>query len=137
MRTSFWKFLRHKDNSSAVRETASTNLYFTSQFFCMRYIICLLALCLSCAHDQYATSNKVYKRQAKQYGKTIEAYPLHDSLNNPGFIGTTNFNLRKPNFVIIHHTAQNSCAQTLKTFTTQSTEVSAHYVICKDGTIHH
>jgi N-acetylmuramoyl-L-alanine amidase len=45
--------------------------------------------------------------------------------------------LRKPNFVIIHHTAQNSCEQTLKTFTTTQTEVSAHYVICRDGTIHH
>jgi N-acetylmuramoyl-L-alanine amidase len=45
--------------------------------------------------------------------------------------------MRKPNFVIIHHTAQNSCEQTLKTFTTVRTQVSAHYVICKDGTIHH
>ena len=51
--------------------------------------------------------------------------------------GTINFNLRKPNFVIIHHTAQNSCQQTLRTFTMSSTQVSAHYVICKDGTVHH
>jgi N-acetylmuramoyl-L-alanine amidase len=100
-------------------------------------ILLLLVLCFSCAHNPYATSNKSYKRQAKQYAKAIEKYPLHDSLSNSIFTGTTNFNLRKPNFVIIHHTAQNSCGQTLKTFTTQSTEVSAHYVICKDGTIHH
>ncbi|HEX6913829.1 MAG TPA: N-acetylmuramoyl-L-alanine amidase, partial [Chitinophagaceae bacterium] len=53
------------------------------------------------------------------------------------WVGTTNFNLRKPNFVIIHHTAQNSCDQTLRTFTLTRTQVSAHYVICKDGTIHH
>ena len=52
-------------------------------------------------------------------------------------MGTTNFNLRKPNFVIIHHTAQDSCGQTLRTFTLTRTQVSAHYVICKDGTIHH
>jgi N-acetylmuramoyl-L-alanine amidase len=45
--------------------------------------------------------------------------------------------MRKPNFVVIHHTAQNSCDQTLKTFTLARTQVSAHYVICKDGTIHH
>jgi N-acetylmuramoyl-L-alanine amidase len=51
-------------------------------------------------------------------------------------VGTTNFGLRKPNFVIIHHTAQNSCEETLKTFTIPRTAVSAHYVICKDGTIH-
>ena len=53
------------------------------------------------------------------------------------WVGTTNFDLRKPNFVVIHHTAQNSCEQTLKTFTLERTKVSAHYVICKDGTIHH
>jgi N-acetylmuramoyl-L-alanine amidase len=52
-------------------------------------------------------------------------------------VRSTNFNLRKPNFVVIHHTAQNSCEQTLQTFTTPQTQVSAHYVICKDGTIHH
>jgi len=45
--------------------------------------------------------------------------------------------MRKPNLVIIHHTAQNSCDQTLKTFTLPGTQVSAHYVICKDGTVHH
>jgi N-acetylmuramoyl-L-alanine amidase len=53
------------------------------------------------------------------------------------WVGTTNFDLRKPNFVVIHHTAQNSCEQTLKTFTLERSKVSAHYVICKDGTIHH
>ena len=53
------------------------------------------------------------------------------------WVGTTNFDLRKPNFVIIHHTAQNSCEETLRTFTLERTKVSAHYVICKDGTVHH
>ena len=79
----------------------------------------------------------MYKKQAKTYSEIIRTYPVTDSNSDPTFIGTTNFNLRKPNFVIIHHTAQNSCAQTLTTFTTQKTQVSAHYVICKDGTIHH
>ena len=45
--------------------------------------------------------------------------------------------MRRPNFVIIHHTAQNSCDQTLKTFTLTRTQVSAHYVICRDGSVHH
>ncbi|MEP6514018.1 MAG: N-acetylmuramoyl-L-alanine amidase [Parafilimonas sp.] len=100
-------------------------------------LIAVLAIC-GCAHNPYATSNKLYKQQAKAYAKTINQYPLIDSGNNaPYFIGTTNFNLRKPNFVIIHHTAQNSCGQTLKTFTTQASQVSAHYVICKDGAVHH
>ena len=61
-----------------------------------------------------------------------------DSVKEPEwFAGTINFNLRKPNFVIIHHTAQDSCSQTLRTFTLTRTSVSAHYVICKDGTLHH
>jgi len=52
------------------------------------------------------------------------------------WVGTTNFNLRKPNYVVIHHTAQESVEQTLKTFTLPRTQVSAHYVIAKDGTIY-
>src|ERR1700709_2082404 len=103
----------------------------------MKYLVCLfIILCFSCARKPYASSNKLYKKQAKQYASIIKKYPLADSIGEATFIGTTNFNLRKPNFIIIHHTAQNSCEQTLKTFTTPSAKVSAHYVICKDGTIH-
>jgi N-acetylmuramoyl-L-alanine amidase len=51
------------------------------------------------------------------------------------WISTVNFNLRKPNFIIIHHTAQDSLAQTLKTFTITKTQVSAHYVIANDGRV--
>ncbi|HTL08407.1 MAG TPA: N-acetylmuramoyl-L-alanine amidase [Chitinophagaceae bacterium] len=65
-------------------------------------------------------------------------FPSADSFQAPPYeAATINFNIRKPNFVVIHHTAQNSCAQTLQTFTNARTQVSAHYVICKDGTIHH
>jgi len=104
----------------------------------MRYTVCIfIILCLSCTRSPYSASNKLYKKQSKQFAETIKTYPLADSLGNAAFIGTTNFNLRKPNFVIIHHTAQNSCEHTLHTFTTQGSQVSAHYVICKDGSIHH
>jgi N-acetyl-anhydromuramyl-L-alanine amidase AmpD len=51
------------------------------------------------------------------------------------WIGTVNFNLRKPNFIIIHHTAQDSLQQTIKTFTLTRTQVSAHYVVAKDGKV--
>lgn len=105
----------------------------------MKYIVCLLVVCcLSCAKKPYASTNKIYKQQAKDLAAIIKKYPLEDSFTTKeNFVGTINFNLRKPNFVIIHHTAQNSCEQTLNTFTMQRTQVSAHYVICKDGTIHH
>lgn len=93
---------------------------------------------VGCVTGPYKAANKRYKKQAKKYAKQISAYPVPDSAGNaPYFIGTTNFNLRKPNFVIIHHTAQNSCEETLTTFATVKSQVSAHYVICKDGTIHH
>jgi N-acetylmuramoyl-L-alanine amidase len=45
--------------------------------------------------------------------------------------------MRRPNFVVIHHTAQNSCEETLRTFTLTRTLVSAHYVVCRDGSVHH
>ncbi|MGH2565431.1 MAG: N-acetylmuramoyl-L-alanine amidase [Ginsengibacter sp.] len=102
------------------------------------FLIALVALVIGCAHNPYATTNKSYKKQAKAYAKILAQDPVKDSVVNSAYwIGTTNFNMRKPNFVIIHHTAQNSCDQTLKTFTTVKSKVSAHYVICKDGTVHH
>jgi N-acetylmuramoyl-L-alanine amidase len=103
--------------------------------------IILLIMILGCNRNPYKLTNRQYKKQVKEFAKVIRQYPLHpihsDSILLPGyFAGTTNFNLRKPNFVIIHHTAQNSCQQTLQTFTITRTQVSAHYVICKDGTVH-
>ena len=98
----------------------------------------IIVVVYSCATNPYKASNKSYKKQAKAFAKILARYPVEDSVNNaPHFIGTTNFNLRKPNFVILHHTAQNSCDQTLSTFTTKQSQVSAHYVICKDGTVQH
>ena len=99
-------------------------------------------LILSChkTTNPYNATNKLYEKQAANYAKLLGMYPLVDSagLQMPlNWVGTTNFNMRKPNFVVIHHTAQNSCEQTLKTFTLQRTQVSAHYVICEDGTVHH
>src|SRR5690606_14779437 len=49
--------------------------------------------------------------------------------------GAIHYDLRKPNFVIIHHTSQHSVAQTIRTFQLEHTQVSAHYVIGKDGRV--
>jgi len=107
-----------------------------------RYTLLWLVLLLipACAVNPYATTNRVYKKQAKALARTLweapeteaEIYPEGDY-----WVGATNFNMRKPNFVIIHHTAQDSTAQTLKTFTTPATSVSAHYVIGRDGKVYH
>ena len=88
----------------------------------------------ACSSNPYGPTNKVYKKQTKELSKVIRSKPV-----NPGgedFVGTTNFGLRKPNYVIIHHTAQKSTEQTLKTFTLPRTQVSAHYVIGRDGAVY-
>jgi N-acetylmuramoyl-L-alanine amidase len=100
-------------------------------------LLLLLIAGWNCHPAPYAATNKSYKKQAKAYAKQISQVPPADSAAVAPWVGTTNFNLRKPNYVVIHHTAQKSCDQTLKTFTLTRTQVSAHYVICKDGTLHH
>ncbi len=106
-------------------------------------LVCLVvAFVIACSRNPYAATNKSYKKQSKTYAKALDAAPVETAFSDsaripPFWVGTTNFNMRKPSFVIIHHTAQNSCEQTLKTFTLARTAVSAHYVICKDGTLHH
>lgn len=100
--------------------------------------IIVVALLYSCSTGQYAGTNKMYRKQVKSYAKILAEYPVKDSFATAAdWVGTTNFSMRRPNYVIIHHTAQNSCEQTLKTFTLPRTQVSSHYVICKDGTVHH
>jgi N-acetylmuramoyl-L-alanine amidase len=95
----------------------------------------------ACFRNPYKATNKMHTHQIDSLtdiaGLTNNGGIFSDSVKqSPYWIGTTNFGLRKPNFVIIHHTAQNACEETLKTFITPRTAVSAHYVICKDGTIH-
>jgi N-acetylmuramoyl-L-alanine amidase len=103
-------------------------------------LLLLVFIANSCAHNPYAGTNKDYKKQSKKFSKLLKEYPVEDSaglMYPQQWVGTTNFSMRRPSFVIIHHTAQNSCEQTLKTFTLPRAQVSAHYVICKDGTVHH
>jgi len=105
-------------------------------------IIFIVAISIinSCTQSKYVATNKSYKKQVRAYSKLLAEYPVKDSTGlsyATDWVGTTNFSMRRPNFVIIHHTAQNSCEQTLQTFTLPRTQVSSHYVICKDGTIHH
>ena len=112
--------------------------YSTGGTFCA--LLAGLALA-SCAVNPYAATNKAYKKQAKEYARSLWAVPQpapEEVMYPQGehWVGATNFNMRKPNYVIIHHTAQNSTEQTLKTFTTPATQVSAHYVIGRDGKVY-
>ena len=49
--------------------------------------------------------------------------------------GSPNFNERKPNFVVIHHTSDDTVDQALRTLANPARRVSAHYLIGRDGTI--
>ncbi|SMO51884.1 N-acetylmuramoyl-L-alanine amidase [Solitalea koreensis] len=94
----------------------------------------------ACSPKPYAASEKLYKQQLKAYIKTLKQMkptPIDSDPASSLWVPTTNFNLRKPNYVILHHTAQDSVAQTLKTFTLQKSQVSAHYVVAKDGKVYH
>ena len=81
----------------------------------------------------------LYLKQLLTFKDTISkmgVFPLQNGITTE-WIGTVNFNLRKPNFIIIHHTAQDSLKQTLKTFTLTATQVSSHYIIAQDGRVVH
>ena len=49
--------------------------------------------------------------------------------------GSPNFDERKPVFVILHHTSDDTVDQALGTLTDPVRAVSAHYLIARDGTI--
>lgn len=109
------------------------------------YILPFALIVASCSPKAgpYALANKVYKKHADTLANTLKLEQPAMLTDSTGaqvpseFVGTVNFNLRKPNYVIIHFTAQDSLAQTLHTFTVVPTQVSAHYVVGKDGKVVH
>jgi len=100
-----------------------------------------LFLLAACSANKYAATNKIYKNQAKEFGKTLtEMPPLNQNIetlppDQQSFIGSVNFGIRKPNFIILHHTAQTSTELTVKAFTLKKTQTSAHYVVGRDGKV--
>ncbi|MCI2228684.1 N-acetylmuramoyl-L-alanine amidase [Polaribacter sp. MSW13] len=103
----------------------------------MKYLKLLIILFVfsSCSKNIYRISEKTYNNQAKKLGNSLGKIK-QDTIKNrtTNVIKSQNFNLRKPNLIVIHHTAQNSCSQTYRTFALKRTQVSSHYVICDDGT---
>jgi N-acetylmuramoyl-L-alanine amidase len=99
-------------------------------------------LFVACSTSKYAATEKIYKNKAKGFSEIIRTVPP-PAQQVPGldptiqsWVGSVNFGIRKPNFVIIHHTAQNSTQQTINTFLVKGkSEVSAHYIVGKDGAV--
>jgi N-acetylmuramoyl-L-alanine amidase len=116
-----------------------SNLSKSSSIFAFSLVLILSA----CGSSKYAVTEKIYKEKAKDFSKIIGTVPpvgqLYDSLGatNQQWIGSVNFGIRKPNFVVIHHTAQDSLAQTIKTFFSTKAGTSAHYVVSRDGKVVH
>ncbi len=52
------------------------------------------------------------------------------------WLGTPNFDARRPNFVVIHHTSDATAGIALNTLTDPARAVSAHYLIDRDGTLY-
>ena len=106
------------------------------------FIFLTIALLASCSSNPYSKTNRVHKKQLKEYSQQLREFPPQQDAGasilkfGEHQAGTTNFNLRKPNFVVIHHTAQNSVEHTLKTFTLPRTQVSSHYVISRNGEVY-
>lgn len=118
---------------------------------------CMGILLSACSANRYAKTNKRYKQQVKVLAEQIRqplpyatprlvvAYDTSGvtvvsedptARQRAHWVGAIHFNLRKPNYVIIHHTAQDSLEQTLRTFTVPHSQVSAHYVIGHDGEVY-
>jgi len=93
--------------------------------------------------NPHATTNLFYKLKADSLlalAKKQQPATLVDSVGAAipsAWVGSVNFGIRKPNYIILHFTAQDSIQQTLKTFTLQVTQTSAHYVIAKNGKVYH
>jgi N-acetylmuramoyl-L-alanine amidase len=97
----------------------------------------LILLIASCVSNPAKKSIALYKKQLKGYIKTIakKEAVLLNGVTHSTWTPTVNFNLRKPNFVIIHYTFQDSLLQTITTFRSPRTQVSAHYVIGVNGEV--
>lgn len=117
------------------------NTAFCKSLFKLFIVTGLVLFLGACNSNPYKKTNRLYKSNVKALTRTIsEPLPTPARLatgETPAledWAGAIHFNLRKANYVMIHHTAQNSLDQTLRTFTVPHAQVSSHYVIGRDGT---
>lgn len=109
-------------------------------------MVTALTLFSACSSDLYPLGRKAkrgYKKnlktQHKRYKKLNPVKLDPDSLKSEQYTAPSpNFDIRTPQLVVIHYTAQQSCEQSLKTLSNHRVpgQVSAHYLICKDGTVY-
>jgi N-acetylmuramoyl-L-alanine amidase len=62
--------------------------------------------------------------------------PTPDRIGYPSiWVESPNFNARRPSYVVLHHTTNATAEQSLRTLTDPLREVSAHYLVARDGSI--
>lgn len=104
------------------------------------YLVIFVVLISSCRSNKYSHTEKIYKEKSKKFSKLYNEAPVISQLNNIKYrnkewIASINYGVRKPNYVMIHHTAQDSLQQTINTFHSEKAGVSSHYIISRDGKI--
>jgi N-acetylmuramoyl-L-alanine amidase len=62
--------------------------------------------------------------------------PQHVGMEGARWQPSPNFDLRRPNFVILHNTADDTADQALRTLTDPARKVSAHYLVARDGAVY-
>ncbi|WP_300604766.1 N-acetylmuramoyl-L-alanine amidase [Niabella sp.] len=89
---------------------------------------------------QKSYSRRIYYENINKIIDQLSETPddkQNPAVNADNWYAAIDFNIRKPQFIILHHTSQKSVEQTLYTFSVRKDkESSAHYVIGRDGTVY-
>jgi len=68
---------------------------------------------------------------------TSACAPLSERIGHPSeWVVSPNYNDRRPTYVVLHHTSNDSASQALRTLTDRLRGVSAHYLVGRDGRIY-
>ena len=63
--------------------------------------------------------------------------PTPERIGSPSaWVASPSYNDRRPNYVVLHHTSDDTAEDTLRTLTDPLREVSSHYLIGRDGKIY-
>ena len=65
--------------------------------------------------------------------KALPPYTALPTIERP----SVNFGVRRPNYVILHHTTDDTAEESLRTLTNPVLEVSSHYLIGRDGKLYY
>src|ERR1700712_4584323 len=124
--TRIYPYFKMEDGKGNMEKAFSnTHIYPSACRQTWYLVILVIGLLVSACSPKgpYAVTNKVYSHQVDSLARVLQLQQpvmLKDSsgVDVPSdWVGTVNFGMRKPNYVIIHFTAQTALDSTLQTFT--------------------